>query len=104
MIRHLPHHPLRHLVLLPRALRPELPGFFREVHENRTGFEYRDGAAAAQRFMIDDGGHAMVGIDRQIFPRELIALADVQWNEAVRNSRFLQKDGYFLTVRRGPEK
>src|SRR5262249_61157080 len=48
---------------------------------------------AARRFVIDDGGHAVVGTDLEELRLELIARADVDRHELVGQRALLEHDG-----------
>ena len=52
--------------------------------------------------VIDDGRHAVVRADREELGLELVALADVHRNHAVRQTAFLQHDRDLPAVRRRP--
>src|SRR5262245_23359322 len=52
--------------------------------------------------MIDNGGHAMVGIHAQEVLGELIAALDIDRCDFVFEAAFLQKDGDLLAIGRGP--
>src|SRR4030095_3623958 len=60
LIGHLPHHPLRDLVLRTRRLWPEFPELLGDVHHDRTGFEHADRLTAADGRVIDQRRHPVV--------------------------------------------
>jgi hypothetical protein len=52
--------------------------------------------------VIDDRGNAVVGRDGEELGPELLALADVDGNDLVREPGLLKKDRDLVAVRRGP--
>src|SRR5690242_21031526 len=70
---HLKHQPLDDRIALAQIRRPELPRFFRQIHQDRARFEKREGLAA-WTVGIDDRWNFIVRIDRKIFRFELIPL------------------------------
>ncbi len=102
LVGHLPDHPLGDLIFAARILRPEPAVLFGDVHHHRARFEDRDRLPAAQRLMVDQGGHAIVGTDFQKSVLELIAAADVDRHDIVGNAELFEQDGHLLAVgRRG---
>ena len=90
----------------PRAAaqvsRHELTGLFREIQQDRAGFEHTHRIVAAWRIMIHNRRHPVVWADLQKLGRKLIPRADVHWNGGIRQPHFLQRDGYFPAIRGGP--
>jgi hypothetical protein len=76
-----------------------LPG---EVKQDGARLEQRDRRAAARWFVVDNCGNAVVRRDLEELGRELLALADIHFVNAVREARLFQEDGDLVPVRRGP--
>jgi hypothetical protein len=91
-IAHLPEQPLDRLVAAAQIARDELSGLVGEIEEDRARLEQGDWLAAVSRRVIDDGRYAVVRRDRQERRFELLALADVDRNELVRQSGFLKEN------------
>src|SRR5262249_20613332 len=77
-------------------------GLVGEIEQDGAGFEDADRCAAIGWFLIDDGGHAVVGGNLQEIRLELIAGADIDGNQSIGEVGFLQKHGDLVAVRRRP--
>src|SRR2546422_1841139 len=88
---HLEHQPLQRIVLPARAGRQEFAGLAGEVDEDRARFHERERLAVGALW-IDDRRDLAVRVDRNVFGRELVALADVDPVNAVRQAAFLKHD------------
>src|SRR6202000_3110383 len=86
-----------------QVLRQELAGLLTQIPEHRAGLEHRERTTATRRFLVDDGGDAVVGGDGQELRLELLALADVDLVGAVWDAGFLHEDADLLSVGCGPE-
>ncbi|MGZ2405055.1 hypothetical protein ACVIKO_002315 [Rhizobium ruizarguesonis] len=93
---------MRDLVFAAQILRPEFAGLLGEVEEDRAGFEDAQRTAAIGRLVIDDGRHAVIGVESEIIRLELVAPADIDRHQPIGRTRFLQEDRNFLAVRRRP--
>ena len=102
LVGHLPHHPLRDLVLAAQVLRPELPGLLGDVHHDGAGLEHADRRAAVLGLVVDHRGHAVIGVHAQEVFVELVALLDVDGRDLVFEAALLEQDGDLLAVGRGP--
>jgi hypothetical protein len=87
---------------LTAYLRPELAGLLGDVHHDGAGFENADRGTAALGRMIDDHRHAVIGIHAQEVLVELVALLDIDGRDLVVEATFLEQDGDFLAIGRGP--
>jgi hypothetical protein len=99
---HLPEKPFQGLGLATCIARQKLTGLAGEVDEDRAGFEYGERTAAIRRLVIDDGRNAVVGRDREKLGPELLSLADVHGDDAVRQRGLLEEHGDFVSVRSRP--
>src|SRR6185312_14989932 len=70
--------------------------------QDGTRFEQRNRRATAGRVRVDNGWNAIVGCDREEVRRELLTLADVDRNDAIREAGLLEKHRDLVTVRRRP--
>jgi hypothetical protein len=98
----LPKQPFERRSAVAQILGDELAGLVGEIEQDGAGLEHRDRLAAVGRFMVDDGGNAVVRRHRQKLGLELFALADIDRNDFVIQPGFLEKNRDFVAVRRGP--
>ncbi len=99
---HLPEQPLDRLGPAAQIGGEEFSFLFSQIQQDSAGFEDRDRRAAVGRRLIDDRGDAVVRRDLEEFRLELLAGADADREQLVRNSRFLQEHRDFVAVRRRP--
>src|SRR5262249_49897304 len=83
LIGHLPHDPLRDLVFSARVLPEKAAFLFCEIHHDRARLEDADRRPAALWLMVDQYRHAVVRVDLQELELELVAAADIAWDEIV---------------------
>ena len=94
---HLEHQPLRDSRLAFFVLGQQLAGFARQVEQDGAAFEYGEVAVGA----VHDGGNAAVGIQTHELGLFLVAFAQVDAVDGIRQADFLQEHGYFPAVGRG---
>ena len=80
----------------------ELPGLLCEVLEDRSRFEHADWPASASGGIVDDRRDTVIGRNPQELWPELLALADVDRNDAVGKVSFFEEDRDLVPVRGGP--
>ena len=83
LIRHLPDHPLHHLILTSRIGRHEQACLLCEVEHDRARFKYRERPIAIFWGMIHQSWHAVVGVDGEKFIGKLISLTNVALDHIV---------------------
>src|SRR5262249_20455631 len=98
LIGHLPHDPLRDLVFSARVLPEKAAFLFCEIHHDRARLEDADRRPAALWLMVDQYRHAVVRVDLQELELELVAAADIAWDEIVVEPQFLEQDRDLLAV------
>jgi len=98
----LPEQPLDDLDPAVQVFRQELAGFLCEVLEDRSRFEDADQAAADGWRIVDDRRDPVIGRDPQELGLELIAPADVDRQDAVREAGLFEEDGDLVPIRGGP--
>src|SRR5690242_19492843 len=98
LIGELPTDPLGGMVVATGVLPPTPSGLLGEIHHDRPGFEDRDRGTPAHRLVIDDRLHPAVGRNPQKLRRELVAAADVDRLDRVRQPKFLQKNNALFAV------
>jgi hypothetical protein len=82
----------------------ELAGLVGQIKQDGARLEHRNRLAAVGRRMIDDRRDAVVGRDGQKVCLELLAFADVDRNDLVFQSRFLEENRDLVAIRRSPVK
>src|SRR5262249_7671173 len=92
---HLPHQPFKDAVALFPWHQPV--GLLSEIDQDRAGFHQMQPGVA-----IDDGGNFVVGTDLEKVGRELLALADVDGMRLIGQREFLECNGNFSPIGRGP--
>jgi len=94
----LEHQPLRYSRVTFFVLRQQLASSARQVQQDSAGFEYGEIAIAA----VNDGWNASLGQIARNSRSFLIAGAQVNLVDIIRQPYFFQVDGHFPTVgRRG---
>ena len=88
---HLPEQPLQGHLPTAQVLGQELPGFFREVEQDRPGFEQGQRLAAVGRGLVDNGRDAVVGGYFQKVRSKLFVLADIDRMNLVGQASFFKK-------------
>ena len=99
---HLPEQPLQHFGPAAQVCRNELAGLVGQIEQDGAGFEQRQRRTAVGRRVIDDRRNAVVGCNREEGGRELLAGADIDRNDPVRQPALFQKKRDLVAVRRGP--
>jgi hypothetical protein len=99
----LPEQPLGDLEPAAQVGRDEAADLVGEIEQHCTGFEQGDRFAAVGRCVIDQRGNLVVGRDRQELRLELLALAEVDRDDAVGEAAFLEEQLQLEAVRRGAE-
>ena len=102
LVGHLPHHPLVHVVTNADILGIKPPGLLGDIHHHRPGLENADRLAPAERLVVHQGRHPVIGADAKKLVRELISLSDIARDHIVRHAALFQQNGDFLAVRGGP--
>ena len=97
----LKHQPLQHDVLRPHFARHELPGLFRQILQDRTGFENRKRLAAGA-IAIDDGGDLVIRVDLEKARLELLATQNIDGLEPIAKARLFQHDRHLVAIGCGP--
>ncbi len=90
-VAHLEHEPLDHGEARPEVGWEEPPGLLREIHQDRARFEQRD-RRVIRNVEVDDRRNLAVRADGRELGLELLALADVDGEDAVRQSKLLEHD------------
>jgi hypothetical protein len=85
-----------------RVARDEFLRLVRQIKKDRARLEHRDRRPAANRRVVDHGGNAVVRRDREELALELLALADIDRHDLVRQPDLFQKNRDLVPVRRGP--
>jgi hypothetical protein len=96
----LPEQPLGHLEPAAQIRWNEAADLVGEVEQHRAGFEHSDRLAAIGRRMVHQRGDLVVGRDRQELRLELLALAEIDRDVAVREAAFLEEQLQLEAVRR----
>lgn len=73
-----------------------------EIEQYRTRLEERERRATAGRLVVDDGGYAVVGRDREEPGAELLTAAEIHRDHAVRKLRLLEEQLHLESIGRGP--
>ncbi len=101
---HLPEQPVHRLGAGAQLSRQEGAEFFREIDEDRGGFEDAQGLAAILRLVVHQRRDLRIRIDADEAGAELVALADIDQPGIVFGARvagrqqLLQQDRYFHAV------
>src|SRR4030095_13945802 len=95
---HWPVEPLQALPATSQIARQQPAGLLREVLKDRAGLEQRDRRTAGGGLVIDDRRDPVVRRDREKRRRELLAFADVDGLDRVRESRLLEEDRDLVPV------
>src|SRR5208282_1157095 len=98
---HLKHEPFDRLDPCNRIARHHLAGLFGEIDQNGAGFENLERPAAGS-IAIDDRRNLGIRIDGDVVGLELIALADMDRMNVIRQPYLLEHDGDLFAVRRAP--
>src|ERR1700719_3475773 len=85
-----------------RLLRPELSGFFAQIHHDGSRFEDCDWSSTSYRLLIDYRRHAPVGRKLEKGGGKLVPAADIDWPDVVGETALFQHDCDFPTVRGRP--
>ncbi len=93
---HLKHQPLQCIHALSAIARPQHPGFFCQIDQNRPGFKNRQ-----PRIPVGDHRDFAVGVEGDKFGAELFFLGQVNGVDSVGESHFFEGDRRFATVGRG---
>jgi hypothetical protein len=93
----LEHQPLRDSRLAFFVLGQQLAGLARQVQQDRADFKYGEVAVAT----VHDRRNAAIGADGKKLRLFLVACAQINLMDVVRQPDLLQKHGYFPAIRRG---
>src|SRR6267143_227080 len=98
---HLKHQPLQRDVLTTIVAGQQLPGSPRQVEQNRSRLENREGLSV-RPVAVNDRGDLVVRADSQKLRFELLAGADVHRPDLVLEAGLLEHDMDLVPVGRGP--
>jgi Predicted Permease Membrane Region len=99
---YLPEQPLHRVHPGTRVLRHQLARLLDEIEEDGAGLEHADGRSAADRIMVDDRRHLVVGCDPQKVFLELLVLLEIDRHHPIGKPGFLQVHRDLVTVGCGP--
>src|SRR5207302_6270206 len=100
-VPHLEHGPLHHLPAIAQVLRQELAGLGGEVEQHRARLGERE-RFSARSFLVDHRRDLVVRRDGEKLGLELVAGADVDGVDAVREPGLLEHDVDLVAVRGRP--
>ena len=90
LVGHLPHQPLIDLVAAADILGIKLSGLLGDIHHHRPGLEDAERLAPAERLVVHQGRHPIIGADIEKLVRELIPLGDITRDHGVRHAALFQ--------------